>query len=121
MSVEENKESATPASRRYPADATVDTQGKRLRWQCGCRQNGGTQVTQWRAGDPDIDAIVTAAVAVLRASHVGDQNFIPCLNGDDAASLRVALVALGDVFRRTDPVTGVSIEELGPEDLEREV
>jgi hypothetical protein len=84
----------------YPADSTVDGSGKRLRWQCGCRQNGGTQVIQWRAGDPDIDAIVTAAVAVLRASHIGDQNFIPCLNGDDAASLRLALVALGDVFRQ---------------------
>ena len=49
--------------------------------------------------DPDIDAIIAAATEVLRASHIGDQNFIKCLNGDDAARLRKALGLLEDVFR----------------------
>jgi hypothetical protein len=58
---------------------------------------------QCRKNDPGIDAIIAAAVEVLRASHIGDQNFIPCLNEDGAAKLRVALVNLGDVFRQDQP------------------
>jgi hypothetical protein len=30
------------------ADAVYDKDGKRLRWQCGCRQNGGVQVQAYR-------------------------------------------------------------------------
>jgi hypothetical protein len=100
MGNETGQSSAPSESRCYTADATVDMQGKRLRWQCGCRQNGGTQVIQRRKDDPDFDAIIAAATEVLRASHIGDQNFISCLKGDDAARLRLALVALGDVFRQ---------------------
>ena len=47
-----------------------------------------------------LEALEAAATEVLRASHIGDQNFIACLRGDDAAKLRAALVALGDVFRK---------------------
>lgn len=56
-------------------------------------------VKEVKPDDPDIDAIIAAATDVLRESHIGDQNFIECLNGDDAARLRTALVALGDAFR----------------------
>lgn len=57
------------------------------------------RVKEVKPDDPDIDAIIAAAANVLRESHIGDQNFIECLNGDDAARLRTALVALGDAFR----------------------
>jgi hypothetical protein len=33
---------------KQPADAVYDSDGKRLRWRCGCRQNGGVQVQAYR-------------------------------------------------------------------------
>ena len=48
--------------------------------------------------DPNPDALIAAAIEVLRASSRGDQNFIECLCGDDATRLRIALVTLADVF-----------------------
>ena len=43
--------------------------GKRLRWQCGCRQNGGVMVQQWKPGDPDIDELIDAAIRVIDAAE----------------------------------------------------
>ncbi len=47
------------------ATETIDESGKRLRWQCGCRQNGGVMVQLWRPGDPDIDELIEAARAMI--------------------------------------------------------
>jgi len=66
------------------------------------KQTDGEDVVRVREvmeDDPDIDALIDAATEVLRASHIGDQNFISCLQGDDAKRLREALVTLEEVFR----------------------
>lgn len=39
---------------------TIDKKGKRLQWQCGCRDHGGVMVQVWRPSDPDIDRMITA-------------------------------------------------------------
>jgi len=56
-----------------PAD-TIARQGKRVRWQCGCRQRGGVLVQQSKPHDPDIDDLIDAAKAVIRVYRepVGD-------------------------------------------------
>ena len=46
-----------------------------------------------------MEELEAAAIAALRAASIGDQNFIRCLNGPDAAELRHALVHLADVLR----------------------
>ena len=43
------------------ATETSDESGKRIKWQCGCRQHGGVMVQQWKPGDPDIDELIAAA------------------------------------------------------------
>ncbi len=40
------------------ADSAIDERGKRLHWQCGCRQHGGVMVQQWKPSDPDIDNLI---------------------------------------------------------------
>ena len=47
----------------------------------------------------DYEKLEAAAIAVLRAASIGDQNFVYCLQRPDAAELRHALVHLADVLR----------------------
>ena len=63
------------SSHCYPADATI-VDGRRLRWQCGCRQNGGVLVTPSKNSDPDIDDLIDAAKAVIEVYRepVGNLN-----------------------------------------------
>jgi len=60
----------------------------------------GVQYIEQRPDDPDFDHLIAVATSVLRLTHVGDQNFIACLaTGKSERELRLALVALDDVFR----------------------
>ena len=43
--------------------------------------------------------LMTLCIRVLRATHLGDQNFQPCLTGVDAAEIRRTLVQLDDFLR----------------------
>lgn len=47
------------------------------------------------------EAAIEAAVDVITAASIGDQNFITCLRGDDDATvrLRLAIVKLADKLR----------------------
>jgi hypothetical protein len=49
----------------YPADATT-ANGRRLKWQCGCRQNGGVLVQKAKANDPDVDAMIYALKRIVK-------------------------------------------------------
>jgi len=53
--------------------------GKRLAWQCGCRQKGGVMVKQWRPGDIDIDEAKNAllTIATIRGCECGP-DFYKC-------------------------------------------
>ena len=53
-----------------------------------------------RPGDPDLDLLLSIAIKVLQASHVGDQNFINCLNVPAADDLRWALIRLNDLLEQ---------------------
>ncbi len=60
----------------YAPDSAIDSQGKRLRWQCGCRKNGGLLVQLAKPTDPDIDELIDAARDVVRVYRepVGNLN-----------------------------------------------
>jgi hypothetical protein len=55
--------------------------GKRISWQCGCRQNGGVQVKQWHPGDLDIDAAKDALlqIATIKGCECDDYHGHRCL------------------------------------------
>jgi hypothetical protein len=58
------------------------------------------EVKEVMQDDPDIDLLIKASIKVLTTSHIGDQNFISCLNCDEAKNLRESLFELGEVFKK---------------------
>jgi hypothetical protein len=60
---------------------TIDKKGKRLQWQCGCRDSGGVMVQQWRPSDPDIDRMIAALkeIAAMNGCECDDYHGHRCL------------------------------------------
>jgi hypothetical protein len=49
-----------------------------------------------------LESVVEAATTVIRAASIGDHYFVTALSREEAATLRLALVKLGDVLREVE-------------------
>jgi hypothetical protein len=68
----------------------------------GQPRHGGDLLTNHMRAIEQLEAVLEAATAVIKAASIGDQQFISCLRiepTERTTRLRAALVALGDVLR----------------------
>jgi len=67
-----------------------------------CSSPTGQRCRYWFRGKLET-AVIDTAIKVIRLASIGDQNFIPSLNGNDprTEALRHSLVDLADVLRDT--------------------